>query len=111
MSFSRVLSVILTAERSLHFQQRRNTAADDYAADFRRDWETNYAKTGESWETYRPAYEYGYRMASDDRYRGREWSEVESDLRSDYSTRYPDSAWERMKAAVRRGWDKVTASR
>jgi uncharacterized protein (TIGR02271 family) len=86
-------------------------ADDDYRADFRRDWDTRYATSGEAYETYEPAYEYGYRSASDDRWRGRSWSEVEPELRSDYERRYPGSAWERMKDSIRYGWNKVTGRR
>ncbi len=84
---------------------------DDYRSDFRRHWQERYAKSGDAYETYEPAYEYGYRSASDERWRGRNWSEVESDLRSDYERRYPGSAWERMKDSVRYGWEKVTGRR
>jgi uncharacterized protein (TIGR02271 family) len=83
----------------------------DYRDDFRRHWQERYGASGESWETYEPAYEYGYRSASDDRWRGRSWTEAESDLRSDYERRYPGSAWERMKDSVRYGWEKVTGRR
>jgi len=83
----------------------------DYSADFRRDWESRYASSGEGWETYQPAYEYGYRTAGDPRYRGRDWSDVEDDLRTDYMRTNPNSAWDRMKGAVRYGWEKVTGKR
>jgi uncharacterized protein (TIGR02271 family) len=86
-------------------------ADEDYRADFRRDWDERYATSGEAFETYEPAYEYGYRSASDDRWHGRSWSEVEPELRSDYERRYPGSTWERMKDSVRYGWQKVTGRR
>lgn len=85
--------------------------SDDYRTDFRRDWETRYATSGEPYETYEPAYDYGYRSAGDERWRGRNWSEVETDLRSDWERRYPGSTWERMKDSVRYGWEKVTGRR
>ncbi|MBV9501824.1 MAG: YsnF/AvaK domain-containing protein [Acidobacteriaceae bacterium] len=84
------------------------TKASGIDDDFRRDFQTRYASSGASYEDYGPAYEYGYQAASDPRYQGRSWDEVESDLRSDYGLRYPNSAWERMKASVRYGWDKIT---
>jgi len=84
---------------------------DDYRADFRRDWESRYAGEGATWETYQPAYEYGYRTAGDPRYRGRDWSDVEDDLRTDYLRNNPNSTWDRMKGAVRYGWEKVTGKR
>jgi hypothetical protein len=58
-----------------------------------------------------PAYEHGYRSASDPRYRGRSWSDVENDLRTDYERSYPNGAWEKTKDAVRYGWEKVTGKR
>jgi len=76
--------------------------------DFRREFQTRYGTTGESYDTYSPAYRYGSEMASDPRYKGRSFNEVESDLRSDYGRRYPNSAWEKMKDSVRYGWNKIT---
>jgi uncharacterized protein (TIGR02271 family) len=83
----------------------------DYRSDFRRDWQQRYANSGDSYEIYEPAYEYGYRSASDPRYKGRSWTGVEQDLRNDYVRMHPNSTWERMKDAVRYGWDKVTQRR
>jgi uncharacterized protein (TIGR02271 family) len=82
------------------------TTFDD--TEFRTDYQTRYGTTGGSYDTYAPAYRYGYEMASDPRYRGRSFDEVESDLRTDYGSRYPNSTWEKMKDAIRYGWDKVT---
>jgi uncharacterized protein (TIGR02271 family) len=81
-------------------------AYDD--SDFRTDYQNRYAAGGASYDAYSPAYRYGYEMASDPRYKGRSFNEVESDLRTDYGRRYPTSTWEKMKDAVRYGWDKVT---
>ncbi|MDX2150274.1 MAG: YsnF/AvaK domain-containing protein [Bryobacteraceae bacterium] len=58
-----------------------------------------------------PAYQYGYRMAGDQRYRGRSWSDVESSLRSDYLRSNPNSTWDKVSASIRRGWEKVTNQR
>ena len=51
-------------------------------------------------------------MTNDPRYKGRGWSEVESDLRTGYpswskSRGYRDdpSAWDRMKEDVRQAWE------
>ncbi len=77
-------------------------------SDFRSDFQNRYAATGASYETYQPAYRYGYDMASDPRYQGRSFEEVEPDLRKDYGRRYPNSAWENTKDAIRSGWNKVT---
>ncbi len=84
------------------------SAASFDDSDFRNDFQQRYASTGVGYDTYSPAYRYGYDMASDARYRGRSFEDVESDLRSDYGRRYPNSTWEKMKDAIRYGWDKVT---
>jgi len=83
----------------------------DYSDDFRRDWDSRYASSGEDWNTWRPAYEYGSRSASDPKYRGRDWDDVEDTLRTDYMRNNPNSSWDRMKGAVRYGWEKVTGKR
>lgn len=89
-----------------HTGGTRGAAMDD--TDFRSDFQSRYGASGGSYETYLPAYRYGYEMASDPRYRGRSFDDVETDLRKDYGQRYPDSAWERMKDAIRYGWNRVT---
>ncbi len=87
---------------------REKSGASDIDEDFRRDFASRYGATGQSYETYSPAYRYGYEMASDPRYEGQDFSKVESDLRADYGRRYPNSTWEKMKDSIRYGWDRVT---
>jgi len=97
----------------VHVDDRRGEAAGaaGLRKDFRNDYEKNYARSGIPYETVEPGYEYGYRMANDPRYRGREWSTVERDLQSDYLRDRPDSVWDRIKGAVQYGWDKATGKR
>lgn len=76
--------------------------------DFRSDFQQRYGTGSETYESYQPAYRYGYDMASRPQYRGKSFDEIESDLRTDYGKRYPNSTWEKMKDAVRYGWNKVT---
>jgi uncharacterized protein (TIGR02271 family) len=91
----------------------RSTSDDDY---YRKHWTSNFSSAGGSYDDYAPAYSYGSEMAGSDKYRGRKWDDVQSDLRSDWDSRYPGdskggaigSTWERVKAAVRHGWEKVT---
>jgi uncharacterized protein (TIGR02271 family) len=83
----------------------------DYAGDFRRDYDANYARSGVTYDTLEPAYLYGYRTASDPRYRNRSWSDVEEDLRTDYMRQNPNSKWDQTKGAIRYGWEKLTGKR
>ncbi|MBV8730684.1 MAG: YsnF/AvaK domain-containing protein [Acidobacteriia bacterium] len=87
------------------------TTPDKYREDFRRDYDANYAASGTDYKTLQPAYDYGYTMANDPRYKGKSWSDVESELRTDYLRRSPNSTWDRVKGAVRYAWESVTGRR
>ena len=92
-------------------QPLQGASLDDDAY-YRNDWQTNYAALGGTYDDYAPAYRYGNEMRRDARYQGRDWDDVESDLRSDWDTRSGgsgSSTWERMKAAVRSGWNRMTS--
>ena len=80
----------------------------DVEDEFRRDYETNLAQRGSSYDEFRPAYRGGYELRGDDRYADREWDEIEPELRDRWQREHPESAWERVKAAVRRGWERAT---
>ena len=81
---------------------------DDDDNYYRSHYSSTYGTAGGSYDDYAPAYSYGTQMRSDSRYANRQWDDVEGDLRSDWETRNPGSTWERMKSAVRRGWDRMT---
>jgi hypothetical protein len=86
------------------------TSADDDSY-YRTHWTNTYQSSGTSYDDLAPAYRYGAEMRNDVRYRNRDWSDVENDLRTDWDTRYGRdgaSTWEKMKAAVRHGWDRAT---
>ena len=86
-----------------------NFFGDDDDA-YRNHFLANYS--GDDFDTIKPAYAYGSEMARNDKYRGRQWGDVENDLRTDWDTRYgsgDQSTWEKMKSAVRHGWDRMTS--
>jgi uncharacterized protein (TIGR02271 family) len=85
----------------------QGTAAVSDDPDFRSDFDRRYANTGASYDTYQPAYQYGYTMGSDPRYQGRTYDEVEPDLRSGYENHHPGGTWEKIKDSVRYGWEKT----
>jgi len=76
--------------------------------DFRREHDRTYAGQNMTFDDYAPAYRHGYESAQSDTYRGRNWNDVEPNLRSDWERSNPGGTWERMKDAVRRGWDRLT---
>ena len=82
------------------------TAFDD--TDFRNHWQTTYGKGGGRYEDYSLAYRFGSRMASDERYSKYRWNDVEPEVRRDWESSNASHPWERVKDAVRYGWEKVS---
>jgi hypothetical protein len=82
----------------------------EYEEDFRTHYDDLYAQMDTQYEDYRPAYHYGVNVARDDRYRDRPWEDVEPEVRREWeaSPSGTGNTWERFKAAVRHGWDRVT---
>jgi hypothetical protein len=81
-------------------------------ADYLGHYNSTYGNDGNDgkYEEYAPAYSYGSSLKSNDKYRGRSWDDAESDIRTDWESRNTGaSTWEKMKAAVREGWDRVTS--
>jgi len=66
-----------------------------------------YAKSGESYETYRPAYEYGWqaRMMHADA----DWAEIEPNLAAGWPQARGDSTleWTDAQHAAKDAWDRV----
>jgi uncharacterized protein (TIGR02271 family) len=53
-----------------------------------------------------PGYRFGTTYAADARYRGREWNDIEPELRRDWGTRGQGN-WEDFKDKIRNGWDRA----
>lgn len=64
-----------------------------------------YANTY-SYEQYEPAYRYGYDLATNARYRDREWDEIEPEAQKYWDERNPGT-WDRIKNAVHHAWEEV----
>jgi len=80
---------------------------DTYENDFRTHFDSFYSTRGYTYNQYMPAYHYGYDVATNERYRDRDWDEIMVDVRRDWESRYPDNAWEDFKDAIRHAWDNV----
>ncbi|CAB3756054.1 hypothetical protein [Paraburkholderia humisilvae] len=82
----------------------------EYEEDFRTHYDEQYgAREGARYDEYVPAYRYGAKMGGDARYQDRPWDEdVELDARQDWERTAPEGSWDRFKAAVRHGWERVT---
>jgi len=85
-----------------------DTTATSDDSDYRRHWQTAYGSTGGRYEDYDAAYRYGSNLGGSDRMKNYRWSDVEPDVRSDWESAHPESAWEKVKDAVRYGAERVT---
>jgi hypothetical protein len=66
----------------------------------------NQPNPPDSWDDVEPAVRYGY--GARQYYEGKDWNDdLESRLKEDWSSSGSGSSWERVKSAVRRGWDGV----
>jgi hypothetical protein len=77
-----------------------------YDSDFRTHYQTYSATSGYTYEQYAPVYRYGYGLATDPKYRDRDWSAIEPEARSRWEERNPGT-WDQFKDSVRYAWDKV----
>jgi hypothetical protein len=77
---------------------------DELADDFRTHYQTHHASQGAGFEDFDAAYRYGHAVASDSRYEGRDWDEIEPEARVEWERRHPASAWDRFQDAVRHAW-------
>jgi uncharacterized protein (TIGR02271 family) len=84
----------------------RVAGIETYDADFRQHHTSTFASSGGVYADYEPAYRYGYTLGTEERYRGRDWSALESDARRDWEARHTGT-WDRYKDAIRYGWEKV----
>lgn len=87
----------------------------EYEEDFRSHYDVQYASENARYEDYVPAYRYGATLARDARFHDRSWDELELEAQHDWETNgapvatdEPGETWERVKAAVRHGWERVT---
>jgi hypothetical protein len=81
-----------------------------YEPGFREDFTSTYRHTGRAYEDYEPAYRYGYTLATDPRYRDRDWEIVESEAKRGWAENGRGS-WEEFKDAVRRARERVLGRR
>jgi hypothetical protein len=78
--------------------------AMDVEQTFRRHYDSHYSNTGYAYSQYRPAYRYGYDLASDPEYRNQAWSAIERTAPRGWDhSKMGD--WEQYKDAVRYGWE------
>jgi hypothetical protein len=76
-----------------------------YDDDYRRHHGATFMNRG-AYVEYMPAYRYGAYLGMHERYLGRNWTDLEPDVRREWEVRHPGT-WEKFKDAIRYGWDRV----
>jgi len=95
-----------TTRAEMHSSSSANTF-DAYATDFRSNFTTKYGSRGYSYDRYEPAYRYGYTLANDKRYTGKDWAAIESEAQREWEKNHQGTAWEDFKDSIRYAWDRV----
>lgn len=72
---------------------------------WRSDFDRRFRNSG-TWETYRPAYEFGYKSRGQ---YGSDWNTAESQLRQRWETQSPGS-WDRYRDAIRSSYEYDTTN-
>jgi hypothetical protein len=85
-----------------------DTTAFSDDTDYRTHWQNAYGQSGGRYEDYDAAYRYGSTMAGSERYKNYRWEDAEPDMRRNWESSHPESAWEKVKDAVRYGAEKVS---
>lgn len=86
------------------------TLSDEFDKDFRGDFARRYTGRGFTYDQYEPAYRFGGDYGSDPRYHGREWGDIELQVRRDWESS-GKGTWENFKDAIRNGWDVARGRR
>jgi uncharacterized protein (TIGR02271 family) len=89
---------------------RETRGFDAYDADFRGHYTTSLASRGHPYERWSPGYRYGYELASDPRYAGRDWTALEPEARRGWEAQQKGT-WEEFKDTVRYAWERVRGRR
>jgi uncharacterized protein (TIGR02271 family) len=83
---------------------------DAYDADFRSHYTASLASRGHPYERWSPSYRYGYELAGDRRYAGRDWAAIEPEAQRDWEARQ-QGTWDEFKDTIRYAWEKVRGRR
>jgi hypothetical protein len=89
---------------------------EDFERDYRMEWERNYPNI--PWNDVSYGYRYGWEQAGVARFHGRDWFDVEDELRTSWSEwessnrstsmgRQLQQSWEELKENVRYGWERA----
>lgn len=79
-----------------------SSSFDEFAGVFPRSDSVFLGGRGEDYEPYKRAYDFGYRMATNDRFAHKDWVHAEPDLQTEWTRDNGD--WDFAREAVQQGW-------
>jgi hypothetical protein len=79
---------------------------DYYEPAFREHFAANAYGNQDTYEQFRPAYRYGYSLATDEQNSEHGWDEIEPEARLYWEKHHP-GPWERFKDSVRYAWEEI----
>ena len=79
---------------------------EDESPHYRERWARQFGSTDARYEDHEPYYRYGWEMRNNPSYRGRTWTELEPELRTDWEGRYKDTPWDSARESIRTAWDR-----
>lgn len=80
---------------------------EGYRDSFREHYGTTYGTTDRSYDYYEPAYRWGYTYGTSGDYRGRNYAELEPEMRRRYEEEHGRGTWERVKDAVEHAFHRA----
>lgn len=95
-------------KQQVDVDERYAEARPEFERHFAGRQATDLASAG-SFEQAEPRYRAGYLAGSDERYAGREFADVEPDLRRDHERTgvVGDDTWTRLREEIREGWNRA----
>jgi uncharacterized membrane protein len=87
-----------------------NADMERYRTGWRGHYQSKFANTGYKYEQYEPAYQYGYTLRNEPRYRDYDWDRLEPEARRTWEQRNPGTTWDQIKDAVRYSWENFKQS-
>ncbi|MGL5081030.1 MAG: YsnF/AvaK domain-containing protein [Microcoleaceae cyanobacterium] len=82
----------------------------EYEADFRNFYTSKLADRGVTYDELKPAFTYGYDLATREPFRSSPWSAVETDARRIWEDKNPGT-WDQHQTVVKYAWEKVRDAR
>ena len=83
---------------------------EEYESDFRSFYDKNLTNSGVTYENLKPAFKFGYSLATREPFRSSPWSAVEADSRRIWEEKNPGT-WDQNAPVIKYAWEKVRSAR